>query len=598
MNFFAAQERARKETKKLVFWFVLCLIGVIGTMYVVLVVIEHFAVSNGQIQKAPIVWWQPDWFLSTALVVGGIILIGSLSKLAQLSAGGNVVARSLGGRPIDPSTRDLKERRLLNVVEEMAIASGSPVPEAWIMDGEEGINAFAAGTDPANAVIGVTRGTLDRLTRNELQGVVAHEFSHILNGDMKLNMRLMGWIFGLVMISVVGRLLIESIRFMRGSRDSKGNGVILGIAALGIAVWIVGSIGVLFARILQAAISRQREFLADASAVQFTRYPDGIAGALKKIGGFSEHGTIHSAKATEARHMFFAPSSLSSLLATHPPLDQRIKAIDPQWQGEMLSGKADPVTPEEFNGTMGFAGAATSASSIPQLQGLSSGDDAKSLLLGLLIPTAAEAQAQGLLAGRGIDAQVIHSTLQWSRSFETATNAQKLSLIDRSLPWLRKMSHPEARELIATCQALVDADSQVNLFEFMMQQVIRRQIEIGLGLVPVPMIRHHKLVHLECEMGELLSLFGALANDPQALAKATQSYIETTGRRIIPATEPNLSRVATALVEMDAATPLVKQQILQLCALVATYDKRIDDNECVMLRATADAIGAPIPDGA
>jgi len=598
MNFFAAQERARKETKKLVFWFVLCLIGVIGTMYIALVVIEHFAVSNGQVQKGPIVWWQPDWFLSTALVVGGIIIIGSLSKLAQLSAGGNVVARSLGGRPIDPSTRDLKERRLLNVIEEMAIASGSPVPEAWIMDGEEGINAFAAGTDPANAVIGVTRGTLDRLTRNELQGVVAHEFSHILNGDMKLNMRLMGWIFGLVMISVVGRLLIESIRFMRGSRDSKGNGVIIGIAALGIAVWIVGSIGVLFARILQAAISRQREFLADASAVQFTRYPDGIADALKKIGGFSEHGTIHSAKATEARHMFFATSSLSSLFATHPPLDQRIKAIDPHWQGEMLTGKADPVTPQEFNGTIGFAGAGTnSPSSIPNTEPISSCDDAKSLLLGLLIPAAAETHAQRLLVGRGIDAQQIHTTLQWSRSHDSANNAQKLSLIDRSLPWLRKMSHPESREFIATCQALVEADGQVDLFEFMMQQVMRRQVEIGLGLEPVPTIRHHKLVHLECEMGELLSLFGALANDPQALARATRAYAEKTGREMTPPSEPNLGRVANALIEMDAATPLVKQQILQLCALVATYDKRIDDNESVMLRATAEAIGAPIPDG-
>ena len=599
MNFFAAQERARKETRKLVFWFALCLIGVVGTMYAVLIVIEHLSVANGQVQQAPITWWRPDWFLWTTLIVGGIILIGSLSKLAQLSGGGNVVARSLGGRPIDPSTRDLKERRLLNVVEEMAIASGSPAPEVWIMDGEEGINAFAAGTDPANAVIGVTRGTLDRLTRNELQGVVAHEFSHILNGDMKLNMRLMGWIFGLVMISVVGRLLIESIRFMRGSRDSKGNGVILGIAALGIAVWIVGSIGVLFARILQAAISRQREFLADASAVQFTRYPDGIAGALKKIGGFSEHGTIHSAKATEARHMFFAPSSLSSLLATHPPLDQRIKAIDPHWQGEMLTGKADPVTPEEFNGSMGFAGATTNApSSTPQVKDLSSCEDAKSLLLGLLIPTTTEAQAQGLLVSRGIDAQVIQSTLQWGRSLETTNKAQKLSLIDRSLPWLRKMSHPEAREFIATCETLVEADGQVDLFEFMMQQVIRRQIEIGLGLEPVPMIRHHKLVDLECEMGDLLSLFGALAKDPEALAKATLAYSETTGRQIAPPTKPNLGRVAKALIEMDAATPLVKQQILQICALVATYDQLIVDNESVMLRATAEAIGVPIPENA
>ena len=162
------------------------------------------------------------FFLGLAVVVGGVILIGSWMKLAQLSSGGKVVAQGLGGRPVEPTTTDLPERRLLNVVEEMAIASGVPVPEVWIMDEEQGINAFAAGTDPTNAVIGVTRGTLERLTRSELQGVVAHEFSHILNGDMKLNMRLMGWIFGLVMLSMLGRIMLESFRFMRGSRDSKG----------------------------------------------------------------------------------------------------------------------------------------------------------------------------------------------------------------------------------------------------------------------------------------------------------------------------------------------------------------------------------------
>ena len=160
-------------------------------------------------------------------------------------------------------------------------------------------------------MIGVTRGTLERLTRSELQGVVAHEFSHILNGDMKLNMRLMGWIFGLVMLSMLGRIMVESLRFMRGSRDSKGNGAVLAIVVAGLLVWLVGSIGVLFARMLQAAISRQREYLADASAVQFTRETEGIAGALKKIGGFSGHGTIHSPKAMEARHMFFAGSGFS-----------------------------------------------------------------------------------------------------------------------------------------------------------------------------------------------------------------------------------------------------------------------------------------------
>ena len=203
-----------------------------------------------------------------------------------------MVARDLGGREVEPGTTDRLERRLLNVVEEMAIASGVAVPGVWVMDDERGINAFAAGTDPTNAVVGVTRGTLERLSRAELQGVVAHEFSHILNGDMKLNMRLMGWIFGLVMLAMLGRVMLEAFRFMGASRNSRGGGgrIVLAIVVAGLAVWLVGSIGVFFARMLQAAISRQREYLADASAVQFTRDPGGIAGALRKIGGFSMRG--------------------------------------------------------------------------------------------------------------------------------------------------------------------------------------------------------------------------------------------------------------------------------------------------------------------
>ncbi len=359
MNFFEAQDRARKSSRLLVWWFLLSVIGVIVVMYFVAIGVTSFSTrdSSGTYAAPEIGWWDPSLFGVVSVVVGGVIMIGSWIKLAQLSGGGKVVAQSLGGRQVEPTTTDLSERRLLNVVEEMAIASGLPVPEVWIMDEEDGINAFAAGTDPSNAVVGVTRGTLERLTRAELQGVVAHEFSHILNGDMKLNMRLMGWIFGLVMLSILGRIMLESFRFMRGSRDSKGGGIVLAIILAGLAVWLVGSIGVLFARMLQAAISRQREYLADASAVQFTRNPEGIADALKKIGGFSEHGKISSAKAIEARHMFFAGSGFNMLMATHPPLEKRILAIDPNWKGQMKEGKADPVRAgKEFGGAMGFAG--------------------------------------------------------------------------------------------------------------------------------------------------------------------------------------------------------------------------------------------------
>jgi Zn-dependent protease with chaperone function/uncharacterized tellurite resistance protein B-like protein len=623
MNFFEAQERARKSSRLLVWWFALAVIGVILVIYLCAIVAWQMSSYNSQgiyvVTKASdLAWWYPEFFLWTAVIVGSVILIGSLTKLSQLSGGGNIVAKKLGGRAVEPDTTNLYERRLLNVVEEMAIASGVPIPEVWIMDGESGINAFAAGTDPANAVIGVTRGTLERLNRAELQGVIAHEFSHILNGDMKLNIRLMGWIFGLVMISVVGRFLMESIRHFRGSRDSKNSGgLILALLVGGLIIWAVGSVGVLFARMIQAAISRQREFLADASAVQFTRLPDGIAGALKKIGGFPEHGRIMAPAAAEARHMFFAGSSLNSVMATHPSLEQRIKAIDPSWNGTML--EANPVkSKQEFYGAMGFAGQVeeeiVSDSTIsmgedlevPELSkthefmgnegGVLSKDQAKSLLLGLLVaPNQSGFQiAKDVLSARGYDASQISQVTGWSEKMVQKSSMEKLSMVDLSLAWLRRMSADEAREFIALTQLLIEADGQIDMFEFMLQQVIRRHVEIGLGLVPVPKIRFRKLEEMEAEVMNVLSAFGKISGGEGVLGKAFQEYREHTSREPYQ-TEVGLGHVAEALAHMNASTPLVKQQILRLCSLVVIDDGNVNDAEMELLRATAEAIGAPIP---
>jgi Zn-dependent protease with chaperone function len=626
MNFFEAQERARKSSRALVWWFILSVIGVIVVMYVLATFIWQLNSSNPQgiyhaTDTAQLVWWDPAMFAWVSVLVGGVIMTGSWVKLAQLSAGGKVVAQSLGGRAVEPTTTDLPERRLLNVVEEMAIASGVPVPEVWIMDEEQGINAFAAGTDPTNAVIGVTRGTLERLTRSELQGVVAHEFSHILNGDMKLNMRLMGWIFGLVMLSMLGRIMLESFRFMRGSRDSKAGGIVLALVVAGLAVWLVGSIGVLFARMLQAAISRQREYLADASAVQFTRDSQGIAGALKKIGGFSGHGTIQSPKAMEARHMFFAGSGLSSLMATHPPLEKRIQAIDPQWNGAMLQGKADPVRAEEFSGAMGFAGSLEQTASTGNLDSLGdsgrldshvgaairedlrsgkvtsfSKQEAKTLLLGLLVAADHDWRetAKRILEENGFDEETVAQIIAWSVELDGHDSSKKLALVDLSLSWLRKMSQPEALDFVKASHALIEADGEVNLFEFMLQKVIERHVLIGLGLKPVPAMRYRKLEDLEREMADLLGVFAALAGGGTAIGKAAAEYREHTGREL-PLHPASLAEVSAALVKMDAATPLVKQRILRLCGLVATDDGVVEDQEMVLLRAIAEAIGAPIP---
>jgi hypothetical protein len=434
-------------------------------------------------------------------------------------------------------------------------------------------------------------------------------------------MRLMGWIFGLVMLSMLGRIMVESLRFMRGSRDSKGNGAVLAIVVAGLAVWLVGSVGVLFARMLQAAISRQREYLADASAVQFTRQAEGIAGALKKIGGFSEHGTIRSPKAMEARHMFFAGSGFSSLMATHPPLDKRIRAIDPRWNGEMLEGMADPVRVEEFSGTMGFSGTLEQTASRGSVDSLGesvrldshvgavirddlragkvtafSKQEAKTLLLGLMVAADRDGRgtAKRILEENGLDAETVAQVIAWSVDLEGYDSSKKLALVDLSLSWLRKMSQSEAQDFVKTSQALIEADGQVNLFEFLLQKVIERHVMIGLGLKPVPGMRHRRIQDLERELADLLGVFAALAGGGTAIEMAAAEYREHTGREL-PRSTAGLAEVSDALVEMDAATPLVKQQILRLCGLVVTDDRFVVDQEMELLRATAEAIGAPIP---
>lgn len=384
MDFFAAQDHARRQTKKLVVYFILAVIGIIAAIYAVCAFLFSLDIPVGELvgietqgqrvssgyydtgdryggtassarsqsqavggghrsagsysqagdQGASVRWWNPQLLAMVSGVVLLVVLGASGFKVLQLRGGGGVVARSLGGRQLDPATRDPAERRLLNIVEEMALASGTPVPEVYLLEQEEGINAFAAGHSPHDAAIGVTRGCIETLNRDELQGVIAHEFSHILNGDMRLNVRLIGVLFGILVLAVLGEILMRSAFLSGGSRRNNKDNSGMILLVLGFAVMAIGMIGIFFGRLIQSAISRQREYLADASAVQFTRYPDGIANALIKIGQGGSR--LHSEHAQETAHMFFANGlkhNLGGGFATHPPLPVRIRAIKPDWDG-------------------------------------------------------------------------------------------------------------------------------------------------------------------------------------------------------------------------------------------------------------------------
>jgi Zn-dependent protease with chaperone function len=329
MNFFERQNEARRASRRLVILFGLAVLAVIAAVDFVLFAVMARLTANQPGYDVSITGWMaahPGTVVGTTLAVLAVIALASFYKTMVLGGGGGVVARSLGGVRVSADTTDPLQRRLLNVVEEMAIASGVPMPEVYLLEHETGINAFAAGHNPSNAAIGVTRGTLATLNRSELQGVIAHEFSHILNGDMRLNLRLMGLLFGLLVIALIARTMMRGATYFRG--DKKGGAAIVLVIAL--AVLVVGYVGLFFGRLIQAAVSRSRESLADASAVQFTRDPTGLRGALVKIGAATSGSKIGNPEVEEVAHMLFAPG-MRRLFATHPPLLERLEAIDPHF---------------------------------------------------------------------------------------------------------------------------------------------------------------------------------------------------------------------------------------------------------------------------
>jgi len=350
MNFFEAQERARTQTSLLVVLFVAAIVALTALTTILVVIflylqseiekpinIHEFTLtlnSSGSMDKALLgVWSHFSWTLTGAIALGimAVVVMAASFKMASLASGGKIVAEMLGGKLIDPSTNDLDERKVLNVVQEMAIASGVPVPSVYLLP-EKAINAFAAGDQPHNTVIGVTRGSVSLLSRDELQGVIAHEFSHIFNGDMKLNMKLTGVLFGILVIGQIGEVLV------RASVTTKSKNTVESkkLQVLGLGLIVIGYAGYFFGNLIKAVICQQREFLADATSVQYTRDPAGIAGALKKIGGYVYRSDIESPHAHEVSHFFFGAGVRAKFfeLDTHPPLAKRILAIEPRWAGD------------------------------------------------------------------------------------------------------------------------------------------------------------------------------------------------------------------------------------------------------------------------
>jgi Zn-dependent protease with chaperone function len=610
-DFFERQDRARRSTSVLVTLFAM---AVAGTAFLVYVVIRFaLDVTEGQTGQP---FFDPALMVLVGMLTMGFIGLGSAYKVSQLSGGGRVVAELLGGRLLQDDS-DPGERRLRNVVEEIALASGVPVPQVYVLD-DPTINAFAAGHTTEDAVIGVTRGCMDRLSRDELQGVVAHEFSHIVNGDMRINLRLMGLIFGLTLITVIGSYLLRSSRF-RTSR--KGGANVLPVVGIGFLV--VGSLGTFFGSMIKAAVSRQREHLADSSAVQFTRNPSGLAGALKKIGAVGSK--VRSSHALEASHLFFGKavsSALDSFMATHPPLEERIRLLDPAWDGVYPPLDSSPAWAAEQPTRPGKRTAGPAGVSLLQQMGTATDahlDNVRQVMAAIPEPIRAAAREPysaralvfALLLNPDEDVRVVQRNLIERSDPRTAAETERLKtrvaalgpearlpLVDLVIPALKSLSLSQYEEFKSLVRSLSAADKRVSLFEWALHKIILGSVEPH--FTGTSKTREGNLF-LRQRSAECALLLSALARaghpDGQGAEQAFRAGASQTGLELTYAggaglTLPELDR---GLGELELLAPLEKRRLLAACSACITADKRITPAEGELLRAIAEALRVPAP---
>jgi Zn-dependent protease with chaperone function len=634
VDFFQAQDAARSRTRTLVVLFVAAVAAIIAAIYAVV----HMVLGPGPGAGIDVPLLLLVGTLTTALVAAG-----STVRTLQLRQGGGRVAELLGGRRVRPNSTDEGERRLINVVEEMSIASGTPVPAIYVLDQEAGINAFAAGYTTDDAAVAVTRGALDTLDREELQGVIAHEFSHILNGDMRLNVRLMGLLFGILLLAIVGRGLIHS--GARGGRGRRGGGGGGQVAILGLALILVGYIGVFFGRLIQAAVSRQREYLADAAAVQFTRNPAGLAGALNRIGNAAAGSRLGDPHAQEAGHLLFANgmgSAFISLMATHPPIDERIRRIEPQLvarAGTRVSAgpaagagrrMAAAATAGAGAGTAtagattvagatavprGIPGAALLASiGAPQPEHVANArrflsdvpagvlaaahdpDAARALLFALFLRPVGEErsrQKQAILAHGGDPL--------WSATVDLAMETAglgpraRLPLLEVLLPALRELSPSQQQDVLATARELAQGAAARGLTSPAMMQLLHRQLgrdAAASGAGPTD-------GHAELEIVLSAVAWSGAADQAAATTafEAGAGEFRPAGRGLAlqPQTALDGRRVLEALGRLHGAPLALRRRVLEACTVAVAHDGRVEAAEADLLRAVAEAIELPLP---
>lgn len=642
MNFFEHQDRARRNSRYLILFFIIAVAGIVAAVDFIVAVVAASAGDEYFVLRFPDRSWlarNTGTLILASLATIAFIGLASLYRSLGLRAGGGgKVARDMGGVLVSPDSSDPEYRRLINVVEEISIASGVPVPEVYVLENESAINAFAAGYTGSDAIVAVTRGCLDRLTRDELQGVIAHEFSHVLNGDMRLNIRLMGVLFGVLAISLIGRMIVRGLRY-GGSRKGGGTAVIV---LAGAALFLVGYIGLFCGRLIKAAVSRQREYLADASAVQFTRQAGGIAGALKKIGGLADGSELRQAKAEEISHMLFARGlRLSSLLATHPPLVKRIQALDPGFDpaefalipakaettdtlaaaaaglidstGSRMYKTDEDVIALDADSLTAMVGQPTDAhlrqatavrASMPAeiVEAAHSRSGALSLTLALLLDRDEKIRRHqhGIIEQR-MGHRIGAVTEQLFDQLRTLGPEYKLPILDLVFPVIRSRSLSELDHLDELAVRIIEADGHVDTFEYALSRSLRTYLA-DMRSRSGSASRKPGRTSMSRAVPVLFALLARHGheNERDAAAAYNQGLMQLmkNKQKVPPPYAPPddwPQQLDLALARLDTLNFRAKQRIVEALVITMTHDGRIALSEAELLRAVCVCLHIPVP---
>jgi Zn-dependent protease with chaperone function len=641
LNFFASPDKARRTTRRLVFAYILATaLIVLGVTLVVGIALFSFTDTGYGVATGTFIEQQAPVLIGTALLATLFILGATAFKTASLSSGGGRVAVDMGGTLVPPDVRDPLRRRLRNVVEEMAIASGMPVPDIYVLEQENGINAFAAGYTPGDAVIAVTRGTLELLDREELQGVIGHEFSHILNGDMRLNIRLMGVLFGILALGLIGRIILRSGHHASivSSRRGRGAPVVL---IIGLGLMILGGIGVFVARVIKASISRQREYLADASAVQFTRQTDGLASALKKIGGYQEGSYIQAADPEEVSHMLFGTGSgLSSIFATHPPLTERIQALDPHFKASdyptvnlrtrdtasrtssahvaglhsgtttaVASGGATDLseTIAEMVGdpeTQHITFAAQLRRSVPELLYEAAHSDERAYLLTvalILDSSGRDLERQLTLTKERLGTERAQLVRQYYDEICRIGAEYRLPLMEIAFPALKRRPASQLSYLIDLTQRLIGVDGETDLYEYCYYRILIGNL--GQASDPSARQKHRRGIREPVRRAavDLLRIIAKHGHEDSGEAKrAFDAGVASFGKWGSQFDFDSDSGASVNVLDQSLDILLAlnsdgKQMLLEAITLVVMSDKTLSVTEAELIRAICASLNCPLP---